>query len=216
MVKIKSKDYHDYIIKNGKFIGAFEQMYQDIDDPWHHGDASAIQYDIALFLIKRYKICVRGGRILDIGCGKGAFTSRIKKQIPKSRILAVDIAPTAIKKAKEKYGKLGIDFEVMDIRRDYNGLKEKFDLLVLSQLMWYVLPKFRNIIYHLKVKLKRNGYVIVNQTFYKPGVQKYGVKIVSSEEDMLRFFKGYKIIQLIEIGSRLQNHGVVILLKPKW
>jgi 2-polyprenyl-3-methyl-5-hydroxy-6-metoxy-1,4-benzoquinol methylase len=153
---------------------------------------------------------------LDIGCGKGAFTSRIKKQIPKSRILAVDIAPTAIKKAKEKYGKLGIDFEVMDIRRDYNGLKEKFDLLVLSQLMWYVLPKFRNIIYHLKVKLKRNGYVIVNQTFYKPGVQKYGVKIVSSEEDMLRFFKGYKIIQLIEIGSRLQNHGVVILLKPKW
>jgi hypothetical protein len=61
MKEIKSDDYHDYVIKDGKFIGAFEEMYQNIDDPWHHGDATDIQYDMALYLIGRYQICSGGG-----------------------------------------------------------------------------------------------------------------------------------------------------------
>ena len=28
-------DYHDYFIKDGRFIGRFEEMYRDVDDPWH-------------------------------------------------------------------------------------------------------------------------------------------------------------------------------------
>lgn len=28
-----AKDYHDYVFKEGKFIGAFEEMYQKVDDP---------------------------------------------------------------------------------------------------------------------------------------------------------------------------------------
>ena len=33
-MRITSKDYHDYVIKDGNFIGEFEQMYQNVDDPW--------------------------------------------------------------------------------------------------------------------------------------------------------------------------------------
>lgn len=29
------KDYHDYVIKDGKLIGEFDKMYADCDDPWH-------------------------------------------------------------------------------------------------------------------------------------------------------------------------------------
>ena len=136
-MKIKSKNYHDYIIKDGKFIGEFEEMYQNIDDPWHHGDTVALQYDLTLYLIDRYKICSSRGRALDIGCGKGAFTARLKKAIPKTQILAVDIAPTAIKKAKQKHRRLGIDFRVMDIQKEYKNINKKFDLIIVSQIMWY-------------------------------------------------------------------------------
>lgn len=52
MKRINSKDYHDYVFKDGKFIGAFEEMYQNVEDPWHHGDATAIYYDKDLYLIQ--------------------------------------------------------------------------------------------------------------------------------------------------------------------
>ena len=26
--------YQDYVIKNGKFVGRFDEMYQKISDPW--------------------------------------------------------------------------------------------------------------------------------------------------------------------------------------
>jgi hypothetical protein len=29
----KSKSYHDYVIKDGKFIGNFEEMYKVYEDP---------------------------------------------------------------------------------------------------------------------------------------------------------------------------------------
>jgi|TARA_B100000315_G_scaffold178802_1_gene167474 hypothetical protein len=34
--EIKSDDYHDYVIKDGRLIGEFEQMYKNSRDiPWH-------------------------------------------------------------------------------------------------------------------------------------------------------------------------------------
>ena len=30
--------YQDYVIKDGKFIGKFEEMYQKFDDPWHQSE----------------------------------------------------------------------------------------------------------------------------------------------------------------------------------
>jgi SAM-dependent methyltransferase len=211
---IKSKDYRDYVIKNGKFIGKFEEMYQNIEDPWHHGDATVIQYDLALYLIDKYKICSKRGKIFDIGCAKGAFTSRIKKLRPMAQILAVDIAPTAIKKAKKKYGYLGIDFKAMDILKEYKNLNEKFDLIVMSQLMWYVLPKFEEIVnYLIKKVLKNDGYLLINQAFYKPEEQKYGKEIVQTPKDMINLI-GLESVEMIEI-NRFRAHNVIALFNKK-
>ena len=34
--EIKSDDYRDYVIKDGRLIGEFEQMYKNSRDiPWH-------------------------------------------------------------------------------------------------------------------------------------------------------------------------------------
>lgn len=210
--QIESKDYHDYVIKDGKFIGAFEEMYQNIADPWHHGDATAPQYDLALYLISRYGICREGGLVLDIGCGRGAFTARLKQQMPKAHILGVDIAPTAIKKAEQKYGAFGIEFQVMDIQKDYKNITGKFDLIVMSQLTWYILPSFGNIVNNLGERaLKGDGYFLINQCFYKPEEQKYGKEAVATVEDMLKLVN-LELIEMIEL-NRLVSHDAVVLFK---
>lgn len=210
---IKSKDYHDYVIKDGKFIGAFEEMYQNVDDPWQHGQARDISYDMVLYLIARHKnkICRKGGKILDIGCGKGAFTSRVKKQCKKAYILAIDISFTAIEKAKKKYRRLNIDFRALDIQKKYRDIHGKFDLIIASDIMWYILPNFGKILNHLKKNLKKNGFLLIKQTFCKSGDQKYGKEYVSSVEDMISLLK-YQAVETIET-NRQKNHLAIILFK---
>ncbi len=208
-----SENYHDYVFKDGKFIGAFEDMYQNVDDPWHHGDATAIHYDLALLLLKRYTVC-GGGAVLDLGCGKGAFTARLKESFPSARVIGVDIATTAIRKAKKKYGHLEVEFEVFDIREYWdvaNKVGKDFQLVVMSDLMWYVLPEFGNIVEYLNRIIPRGGWLLINQTFYEPDEQKYGREIVSSVEGMLKLVP-YKLVEMIEI-NRLSNPHAIILFQ---
>ncbi len=192
----KSKDYHDYVIKDGKFIGAFEEMYQNVDDPWHHGDASDIQYDLALHLTNKHGICKGGGLVLDIGCGKGAFSARLKHQMPKAHILAVDISPTAIRKAEQKCGRFGIKFQVMDIQKEYKNITERFDLIVRSLA---------------RRALKSDGHLLINQCFYKPEEQRYGKETVATIEDMLNLVN-LEVVGMIEL-NRLINHDAIVLFK---
>lgn len=45
---MSSKDYHDYMIKDGKFIGKFEERYQNCEDPWNQDTVQPFSDDIAL------------------------------------------------------------------------------------------------------------------------------------------------------------------------
>jgi hypothetical protein len=39
MVNINSNDYHDFVIKDGRLVGEFEQMYvKSSDIPWHQDE----------------------------------------------------------------------------------------------------------------------------------------------------------------------------------
>jgi len=208
-----SNAYHDYVFKNGKFVGAFEEMYQNVDDPWHHGNATAIHYDLALLLLKRY-VNLHRGRVLDLGCGKGAFTARLKGNFPNAKVIGVDVAPTAIRKARRKYGHLGIEFRVLDVRECQRMAEEAgsdFELTVMFDLMWYVLPEFENIVRHLGKIVRKGGWLLVNQTFYNPDKQKYGRAVISSVEDMLKLIP-YKVVEIIEI-NRFSNHHAIVLFQ---
>jgi len=209
---IDSDDYRDYVIRDGKFIGAFDEMYRRIPDPWNIGDAGGIQYDLLLYLVRRYGICAGGGRVLDIGAGRGAFTARLKEIVPAAEIHAVDISPTAVRRAQEDHRDAGIRFSVLDIQKDYLGVEEGYDLVVLSQMVWYILPALGDILHHLLDHvLGRGGYLLINQAFYQPGVQKYGREVVSRVEDLIRI-AGKDPLELIET-NRLTNHNAILLFR---
>lgn len=188
--RIQLDNYRDYIIKNRRFIGDFEGIYQNIDDPWYHGLAIAIQYDLILLLLKRYSICKAGGSVLDIGCGKGAFTARIKKTLPSCSVTGVDISPTAIRYAKKTYGPQGIKFDTPDIQERYSTLDCRNDLIIISQIAWYILQKIREILdYLVEQALAPDGYLLIGQAFYKPEEQTYGKEIFSTIKDLVGFIK---------------------------
>lgn len=211
-----STDYHDYVFKDGKLVGKFEEMYQKVEDPWHHGEAIEIHYDMMLTLLNHHKIGkYAAGTVLDIGCGKGAFTARLKKSLNNDiNVIGIDIAPTAIRKAKEKYSDLGINFIVCDIKKEYKQLpipSSGIDLIIISDLMWYVLPVFGDICQEIKNYLKDEGHLMVNQTFYPSEEQKYGKEIVSCVEDMLKLIP-LCLSEMVEI-NRLQNLHAICLFK---
>lgn len=53
--------YQDFVIRNGEFVGEFEEMYQRFEDPWEQTKRELYSSDkaVALNLIQKY------------GCKKG-------------------------------------------------------------------------------------------------------------------------------------------------
>ncbi|MBI3559529.1 class I SAM-dependent methyltransferase [Candidatus Gottesmanbacteria bacterium] len=91
--------YQDYVIKDGIFIGEFERLYQDYDDPWFQSvkEREAPDKTIALHLIKKLKI----KKVIELGCGLGYFTNEIGKI--GVEVLGIDISRTAIRKARSMF-----------------------------------------------------------------------------------------------------------------
>ena len=73
--------------------------------------------------------------ILEIGCGPGNVTHWLRKHLPKSTILATDVASEMIEVAKKNVD--NVQFEVLDAR-DINSLKEKFDAIMCGFCVLYL------------------------------------------------------------------------------
>ena len=50
--------YQDYVIKDGEFVGKFEEMYQKFDNPWHQIEAVQNSYarHATLMSVRNYGI----------------------------------------------------------------------------------------------------------------------------------------------------------------
>src|SRR2546423_3252285 len=145
MSTVKSTDYHDYVIKDGKFVGEFEEMYRNVDDPWHCVElAGSLDNDLLLAVIRRLRSDVR--TMLDVGCGLGELTRLIRDEMPDARLIACDVSPTALESARNRVP--GASFFTHDLNSESSLPVESgsIDLIVAAQIMWYVLPNLDRII----------------------------------------------------------------------
>ena len=190
-----SDDYHDYVIKDGKFVGKFEKMYQDHESPWHQKDIK-FQSDRAVSIeylrriekkdVGRGHNANDGINVLELGCGLGYFTEQIRQTLcNNSKILGIDISETAIKKAKEIFTKC--NFQVGDIL-DFNIYKEfNPNVILMPQITWYVLDKIKPLLEFLKNNYP-NIIIIHNLVTYLKGVQQYGKEYFTNLDEILNFF----------------------------
>lgn len=176
---ISSTDYHDYVIKSGKLIGAFDEMYQHASDPWHQDEADRHwkAEEIALLLLSKH----RYSRALDVGCGKGRFTSRIADATG-ARITGLDVSPTAVEIARARYSE--IEFR-SGLATPLPFPSEHFDLAVTAELLWYVLPDIQAFFAEVKRVLVPGGHYLIIQQFYQPGEQRFGNEVMETPQDLV-------------------------------
>lgn len=128
--------YHEYVfdIEQRKFVGKFEEMYQQEDvqgfDSWYQEDLTHITKRLSLCLLEQYNF----NSVLDVGCGKGSFTHLLKKN--NNEVSGCDLSETAVKKAKSRFP--AIDFfaaSSSDLMREH---KKQYDLVVLMEILSYI------------------------------------------------------------------------------
>ncbi len=186
MGELMANDYAKHCIVNGRHIGNYERMYQECDDPWEQTTREAFAPDKAVILdiLKREK----AARVLDIGCGLGLFSSRIRRETG-AKVVALDVSKTAIARARQMYP--GVFFLPGHIT-DY-WIAEEFrpDVIVLAEIMWYVLDHIDDFFKFAGKHLPGVG-IAATFTTYPPGVQKYGAdKFTTLEGAMERFGLNY-------------------------
>ena len=97
-------------------------------------------------------------QILDLGCGQGHITEKMRQAIDCAEFSGLDYSISAINYAHEKYP--GIDFAVGDAN-DSPYAKEFFDVVVCNNL-WEHVPDPVFLLSGIKRILKHGGYLIVS------------------------------------------------------
>ena len=212
MSRDSEKDYHRYFIKDGRFIGQFEEMYQNVNDPWHIDELGRrLDMEAALLLLKRIERPMV--RTLDVGCGTGFFTHLLAETVAGS-IEACDVSATAVSKARQRYPDPRLHFFDFDINHieKLPFPENHFDLIVLAQTIWCILPELTGILKRFGRLLTENGRLLISQHFPPPWRQSYGREILNSAPGLIRMVRdsGFKILDTLET-NRQTNHHLALL-----
>jgi SAM-dependent methyltransferase len=160
-----SDDYHDYVFKNGRMVGNFDEMYRYSKDiPWHQDETThQVFSDIDIAILRQYTY----ESICDIGCGLGYFSNRLLKELKAKKgapkVTGFDISGTAIKKASRLFPE--IRFVTGDLLRGHPLPREQFDLVVAKELFWYVCHRLPLVLKRVIALVKDNGFLYVSLCF---------------------------------------------------
>src|SRR4029077_20616927 len=108
------KGYHRFVFdaERRRLVRAFGGMFQaaasEVCDSWHQDDVRQLSKQVSLATLSDYNFA----RVLDVGCGKGAFTRWLQRA--NNEVVALDISETALRVARGRYP--GIDFRQADLR----------------------------------------------------------------------------------------------------
>ncbi len=123
------------------------------------GDFQGRRVECTLGLVQEAAQRFRGVvRILDLGCGQGHITSRIREALPQAEIAGLDYSISAIMYANKKFP--GIDFIVASAyqcpyRRSY------FDIVICNNL-WEHVPDPLLLLSKITRVMKPHGFLIIS------------------------------------------------------
>ena len=191
--------YQDYVIKDGKLVGEFEQMYKDFEDPWEQSEREkfASEKAVCVNLIESLSC----GSVVELGCGFGQLTDRISKV--SNNVVGLDISPTAIQKASLRYPHCNFEVSVFP---DFDCLRRlKPDCIVMAEITWYVLEELDLFIRFMKEEMPET-YLIHMLMTYKKGEQKYGADKFTNLSEIKEYF-GMNYIESGELKKPEFNGG---------
>ncbi|HEX4025801.1 MAG TPA: class I SAM-dependent methyltransferase [Steroidobacteraceae bacterium] len=151
---------------------AFEAIYAESDDPWASASPryryQRLKYDRLITLLPKQRF----GNALDLGCGLGLLSQKLAKCA--EHVLGMDISATAIGHARQRAAAFGnLEFEPGDILNLPPSLHEKFDLVVVSDVLYYLSPldgpTLRSAVNHIADLLSPGGICLVANHYFFSG-----------------------------------------------
>ncbi len=225
----------EYIFKDSpkgiKFVGDFESLYQSERDPW---EQSATNHNdmTSFYKLSRLKLLdflenhiVDNGSICECGCGIGHVTKSLQLKFRNHEISGCDISKTAIEKASKKFKK--INFFQHDILT--NPLPQSYNVLILSNILWYVIHDFDNLIKNSigSLNTEKKSFLVIQNALFK-SKQKYFQDIVNSIGTLTDLFVK-RLLELPHIGADFKvntqffrnnkishDFGILIIEIPKF
>ena len=134
-------------------------------------------------------------KTFEIGCGFGKLTKNLNKFGFKAS--GMDISKTAIKKARINSK---CKFYVSDFLNYDLYLKVNPDIIIMSEITWYVLPNLKKFLRFIKKKFK-NKYLVHTLAVYDKKKQKYGRNYFTDLDGILRYFN----LTYIEYGQKFDT-----------
>lgn len=220
MDEINSDDYHDYVIKNGKLIGEFDQMYRKSGNiPWHQDEQENwLDIRLTIELLKEYGPF---GQISDFGSGYGYLLKHIARYcgINDSALYGYDVSKTACVKGSSIFPDIVFhQFDLMgDYTKDEKRREEKSNaLFILRGTLWYVFPKINNVVRNINSIVNRGDYFLVSQNFPPLSSNFVGKDVIPNPQaihDLFSsFFKPLKTIWLEDkISDGNDNWSITIM-----
>ena len=193
-------NYHDYVIKDGRFIGQFEEMYQECEDPWEASkedyDASACSVTTKRF-IHEHDPC----RVVSFGSGKGQHLAWLDCDAD-----GVEISETAALEGQLDHP---LQYTVIDtILHFLQTDNQEYDVYLFREVLWYLLPDLDTIWTILDTR--HGAWVVVELSFYDD--QKYGREYFDGPDDFLNQFP-FPIVKIVrEHTSLTQREGRVLVI----
>jgi SAM-dependent methyltransferase len=173
--------YQDYVIRDGKFVGDFERMYQRFDDPWHQTEDDHTRLSLAknsgMLLLRKYGV----RSVVEFGCGLGHTTELIRRSTD-CEVLGVDVSETAIARARGSFPDCRFAVDTISNLTAYAN----FDAVFFADVTWFILPDLSRI-FEQMIELFSGKIFVQNLTFYGDGVQQYGREYFTSFDEFVSF-----------------------------
>lgn len=146
-------------------------------------------------------LLVPNGAILDIGCAEGTIVNYLNEE-QKKQYVGMDLAPTAIEKAKAKNP--GITFHVGNAK-DYIPPK-MFDLIVFNDVMMFLKPD--ETVTRYRKYLKKGGYFIIAMFFQPDRNNNYDIDAsFNAARQQMRLFDTMKVLGYVWHTGTTENKG---------
>lgn len=105
------------------------------------GQSVAIDSVLCLEIIARAaaRTTPQAQRVLDIGCGAGNFTLRLKGELDFSQVTFVDLSAPMLERAKQRATEAGIDADTIQIdMRELDLEAESYDVILVGATLHHL------------------------------------------------------------------------------
>lgn len=144
--------------------GVWEEQFKNGAWDYLYSETESLHYKSIVKFYKQYG----GGSVLDAGCGQGVLFHYLKSDIKGPEdYLGFDISENAVAEARQTFPPYR--FEQMDFNQ--NTPKEKFDVVIFNECVYYFKKPVEQLDAYLKSTLKPGGHAIISMFYFEEHAQ---------------------------------------------